>query len=138
MRDIHLWVLAHEAHLFVHGLDTCHVGSRIICQLDLLSAADALCAPVKIAHIYWASNLAGDGMESCLPSLHWLACAFRCESEVYHRSSLHFIDYTDSYIAASLSVDRYAAEFAEEPSERTPEEFTFLHAVRLSAYRYII
>jgi hypothetical protein len=72
-------------------------------------------------------------MESCLPSLHWLACAFRCESEVYHRSSLHFIDYTDSYIAASLSVDRYAAEFAEEPSERTPEKLTLDHAIWLAA-----
>ena len=122
-------MLTDKVHFLIKSLNACHIGFCIICKFYFLSAADALCAPVKVSHIHRASYLACDSVESCLPSLYWLACAFWCKSKVYNRSSFHFINYAEGYVAASLSVDRYAAEFTEKPSERSPEKFALDHAV---------
>ena len=106
-------MLSDKVHFLIKSLNACHIGFCIICKFYFLSAADALCAPVEISHIYRTSNLACDSVEACLPSLDWLACAFRCKSKVYNRSSLHLIDYAESYVATSFSVYRDAAELAE-------------------------
>ena len=127
-------MLSDKVHFLIKSLNACHIGFCIICKFYFLSAADALCAPVEISHIYRTSYLACDSVEACLPSLDWLACAFRCKSKVYNRSSLHLIDYAEGYVAASLSVDRNTAEFAQKPSEWSPEKLTFNHAVRLATY----
>ena len=127
-------MLSDKVHVLIEGLNACHVSFWVIRKFYFLSTADALCSPIEITHVYRASYLAGDCVETCLPSLDWLACAFRCKSKVYNRSSLHLIDYAEGYVAASLSVDRNSSEFAEKPSERSPEKFSLNHTVRLSAH----
>ena len=66
-----------KMHLLVDLLDACHVGLRIIRKLNFISAAHTLGSPVEISEIYRASHFAGNGMESCLPTLYRLAGAFR-------------------------------------------------------------
>ena len=127
-------MLSDKVHVLVKSLNACHVGLCIIREFYFLSAAYSFRAPVKISHIYRASNLTCYGMETCLPSLYRLACAFRCEGEVYYRSSFHFIDYAQGNIAASFPVNRYAAKLAEKPSKRAPEKFSLDHTVRLTSY----
>ena len=122
-----------KMHLLIEGLDALHVGSCIVSQLDLLAAADALCAPVEITHVYRTSDLAGDCVESCLPSLHRLTCSFRCECKVHYLAGLHLPDDAEDNVAASFSVYRDTSELTEKPSERPPEKLSFYHAVRLAA-----
>ena len=125
---------SHKVHLFIKSLDACHVGLRIIRKFYFLSTAYAFCSPVEVSHIYRTSNLAGDCMESCLPSLCRLAGSFGCKSQVNDRGSFHFIDDTECYCATSFPVYRYASKLAEKPSERSPEKFTLYHAIRLASY----
>ena len=127
-------MLSDKVHLLIQLLYALHVCSSIVCQLYLMAAADALCAPVEITHVYRASHFAGDCMESGLPSFYRLACSFRSEREVYDLACLHLLDYAEDNVAASLSVDRDASKLTEQPSERAPEKLTFHHAVRLAAY----
>ena len=127
-----------KMHLLIEGLDALHVGSCIVSQLDLLAAADALCTPVEVSHVYWASDLAGDCVESCLPSLYRLACSLRCKCKVHYLAGLHFPDDAEDNVAASLSVNRDTSELTEKPSERTPEELSLYHAVRLATYGNVI
>ena len=126
-------MLTDKVHFLIKSLNACHIGFCIICKFYFLSAADALCAPVKVSHIHRASYLACDSVESCLPSLYWLACAFWCQSKVYNGSFLHFVDYAEGNVATSFSVYRYTAQFAEKPSEWAPEKLTLDHAVWLAA-----
>ena len=119
-------MLSDKMHFLIKSLNACHVGFSVIREFYFLSTAYTLGPPVKISHIYRASNLTGYGMETCLPSFYRLACAFRCKGEVYDRSSFHLIDHAESYIASSLSVNWYASKFAEKPAERTPEKFAFI------------
>ena len=72
-------MLSDKVHFLIKSLNACHIGFCIIRKSYFLSAADALCTPVEISHIYRTSYLACDSVETCLPSLHWLTCAFRCE-----------------------------------------------------------
>lgn len=123
-----------KVHLLVEGLYALHVCSCIVGKFYLLAAADALCAPVEVTHVYRAANFAGDCVESGLPSFYRLACSLRSEREVYDLACLHLLDYAEDYVAASLSVNRDTSELAEKPSERAPEKLTFHHAVRLAAY----
>ena len=127
-------MLSDQVHFLIKSLNACHIGLCVIRKFYLLSAADAFCTPVEISHVYGTSDLTCYGMESCLPSLYRLACAFRCKCQVYHRRLFHFMDDAESNVAASLPVYRYAAKLAEQPSERTPEKFTFYHAVRFSSH----
>ena len=127
-------MLSDEMHLLVKSLNACHVGFRVISELHLLATADMLGAPVEIPHIHRASYLASDGVESCLPALYRLACSFWSKREMCCRKGFHLLDHAQGYITASLSVNRYAAELAKKPSERTYEKFSLYHAVRLSAY----
>ena len=127
-------MLSDKVHLLIKSLNACHVGFCVIRKFYFLSTADAFCAPVEISHIYRTSYLTCDGMETCFPSLDWLACSFRCERQMYYWSIFHLIDHAKGHIAASLSVNRYAAELAKKPSEWTPEKFAFDHAVWLSAH----
>ena len=131
-------MLSDKVHFLIKSLNASHVGLRVIRKFYFLSTAYALCTPVEVSHIYRTSYLARDSMETCLPSLHWLASAFRCECKVYDRRLLHLVDYAECNVAASLSVYRNTSEFAEKPSEWTPEKLALDHAVRFSADRYII
>ena len=123
-----------KVHFLIEGLDALHVGSCIISQLDLLAAADALCTPVEISHVYRTADLAGDSMESCLPSLHRLAGSFRCECKVHYLACLHLLYYAEDDIAASLSVNRNTSKLTEQPSEWAPEKLALYHTVRLTAH----
>ena len=134
LRHIHLRMFSYELHVLVKSLDACHIGLCVICEFHLVSSADALGAPIKVTHIYRASNLAGDCMEAGLPSLDWFSGTFRCEGQMNDLAAFHLPDDTQGYIASPLSVYRYTAKFSEEPSERTPEKFSLDHAVRLSAH----
>ena len=138
MLDINIRMLCFEMHIFVHGLYACHVCSGVVCQLDLMTTADALCTPVEVSQVYRTSHFACNRMESCLPSLYRLASAVRCKCKVNNLLSLHLLDYAESHIASSLSVYRDASHLAKNPSKRPPEELSLHHAVRLAAYRYII
>ena len=131
-------MLAHEMHLLVKSLDTCHVSSSIISKFLFLTAADVLCSPVEISHIYRTSDFACYCVETCLPTLYRLACSFRSKCQMCCRESFHLLDDTKSYIAASLSVHWNAAKLSQKPSERTDKHFTFYHAVRLAAHRRIL
>ena len=131
-------MLADKVHFLVEGLDALHVGSCIVGQLDLLAAADALCAPVEISHIHRAANLAGNCVETGLPSLYRLTCSLRCKCKVHYLACLHLPDDAEDNVAASLSVNRNTSELTEKPSERAPEELSFYHAVWFATYRYII
>ena len=123
-----------KVHFLIEGLDALHVGSCIFSQLDLLAAADALCAPVEISHIHRAANLAGNCVETGLPSLYRLTCSLRCKCKVHYLAGLHFPDDAEDNVAASLSVHRDTAKLSQKPSERSDKHFTFYHAVRLSAH----
>ena len=123
-----------KVHLLVEGLYALHVCSCIICQLNLVATADALCAPVEISHVNRTSNFAGDCVEAGLPSFYRLACSFWSKCQVDYLACLHFLDDTEDNVAASLSINRDTSKLAEQPSERTPEKLTFHHAVRLAAY----
>ena len=131
---IHLRMLADKVHFLIHGLYALHVCSCIVGQLNLLATADALCTPVEVTHVYRASYLACNCVEACLPSSYRLACSFWCKRKMNHLAGFHLLDDAEDDVAASLSVNRYAAHLAEKPSERSPEEFSFHHAVRLSAH----
>ena len=131
-------MLSDKVHFLIKSLNACHVGFCVIRKFYFLSAAYSFCAPVEVSHVDRTSNLACDGVETSLPSLYRLACSFRCESKVYDRSLLHLIDNAEGYVAASLSVNRYATELAEKPSEWAPENLSLDHAVRFSSYRHII
>ena len=127
-------MLSDKVHIFIQLLYALHIGSCIVSQLDLVAAADTLCAPIEIAHVYRTSYFAGDCVETGLPSFYRLACSLRSEREVYDLACLHLLDYAEDYVAASLPVNRDTSELAEKPSERAPEKLTFHHAVRLAAY----
>ena len=131
-------MLSDEVHFLVESLDACHVGLCIIGKLDLLTAAHSLGSPVEIAHIDGTSDFACYSMETGLPTLHGLACAFRCKCKMYDLLCLHLLDYAESHIASSLSVNRDSSHLAEKPSERTDEQLSLYHAVWLSAYRHVI
>jgi hypothetical protein len=73
-------------------------------------------------------------VESGLPTLHRLAGSLWCKSKVYYLLGLHLSDDAEDNVAALLAVYRNAADLAEDPSERTPEELGFDHAVDVSAY----
>ena len=109
-------MLSDKVHFLIKSLNACHVGFCIIRKFYFLSAAYSFCAPVEVSHIDGTSDLACDGMETCLPSLHRLACSFRCKSKVYDRCILHLVDYADGHVASPLSVNRYATELAQKPS----------------------
>ena len=138
MSYVHLRMFCDKVHFLIKCLYPCHVSSCVIGKFHLLSSADALGAPVEVAHVYRAANLSCDGVESCLPTFYRLACAFWSQCQMDDLLCLHLLDYAECDIAASLSVHRDASHLAEQPSERAPEQFAFDHAVRLSAYRYII
>ena len=138
MCDVHFRMFADKVHLLIQCLYALHVCSCIVSQLDLVAATDALCAPVEVSHVYRATYFMGDSVEACLPSLARLTCAFRCKCKVYYLACLHFLDYAEDDVAASLSVHRNASELAQKPSEWSPEKFSLYHAVRLTADRYII
>ena len=138
MCNVHLRMLADEVHFLVHCLDAYYVCSCVVCQLNLMAAADTLCAPVEITHVYRTSHLACDSMETCLPSLDRLTCTFRCECKVNDLLRLHLLDDAESDVATSFSVYRDSSHLAEKPSERAPEKLSLDHAVRLSADRCII
>jgi len=127
-----------KMHFFIKSLDACHICLRIVGKFYLLSTTHSFCSPVEISHIYRASHLAGDGVETGLPAFYWLAGSFRSKGKVYYRSVFHLVDDAQSHIAAFLSVNRNSAQFSQKPSERTPEKFTLDHTVRLATYRYII
>ena len=127
-------MLADQVHFLIHLLYALHVGSCVVCQLNLVAAADTFCAPVEISHVNRTSYLAGDCVETGLPSFHRLACSFRSKCQVHDLACLHLPDYAEDNVAASLSVDRDASKLTEQPSERAPEKLTFHHAVRLAAY----
>ena len=131
-------MLSHEMHLLVKSLDTCHVSSSIISKFHFLTAADVLCSPVEISHIYRTSDFACYCVETCLPTLYRLTGSLRCKCQMYDLLGLHLLDHTKSDVAASLSVHRNATKLSQKPSERTDKHFTFYHAVRLTAHRHII
>ena len=133
MCNVHFRMLADKVHFLIHCLYALHVRSCVVSQLYLLAAADALCAPVEVAHVYWAAYLAGDCVEAGLPSFDRLACSFRSKRKVYYLTCLHFLDHAQNDIAASLSVYRYSTELAQKPSEWSPEKFSLYHAIRLTA-----
>ena len=138
MSYVHLRMFCDKVHFLIKFLYSGHVRSCIFGEFHLLSSADALGSPVEITHVYRASYLSCDGVESCLPALYRLACAFRSKGQMDGLLCLHLLDYAERGIAASLSVHRDASHLAEQPTERAPEQFSLDHAVRLSAYRYII
>ena len=127
-------MLSDKVHVLIEGLNACHVSFWVIRKFYFLSTADALCSPIEISHVYRASYLAGDCVETCLPSLDRLAGSFRSKRKMNDRSALHFVDHAKCNIAATLSVNRNTSKLAEEPSERSPEHFSLDHAVWLSAY----
>ena len=127
-------MLADKMHFLVQRLDSGHVRSCVVSKLYLLSAADALCTPIEVAHVYRTSYLACNRMETGLPSFHRLSGAFRCEGKMHDLAAFHLFDDAEGYIASPLSVYRYTAKFSEKPSERTPEKLSLDHAVRFSAH----
>ena len=131
-------MLSYEMHLLVKSLNTCHVSLRIVSEFYLLTAADVLCSPVEISHIYRTSDFACYCVETCLPTLYRLACSLWSKCQMCCRESFHLLDYAESDVAASLSVHRNSTKLSQKPSERTDKHFTFYHAVRLTAHRRII
>ena len=131
-------MLAYKLHLLIERLYSCQICLWIVSKLYLVTSADALCAPIEISHINRTSDFACNCMESCLPALYRLAGSFWCQSKVYDLLSLHLLDDTEGYVAASLSVYRNASHLSEKPSERSPEQFSLDHAVWFAAYGYIV
>ena len=131
-------MLSDKVHLLIKSLNAGHVGFCVIRKFYFLSVADAFGSPVELSHIYWASDLACYGVETGLPSLDRLACALWCKCKVHDRCLFHFVDYAESDIASSFSVNRNTSHLAENPSERSPEQFTLDHAVWLASYGSII
>ena len=135
---IHLRMFTYELHILVKSLNACHISLCVICEFHLVASADALCSPIEISHIYRTSHLACNCVETCLPSFDWLACSFRCESEMNDILALHFLDDAEGNVAAPFSVNRNASKLTEKPSERAPEHFALDHTVRFATYRCII
>ena len=131
-------MLSDKVHFLIQSLYACHVGFSIVCKFHFMSTADPLGSPVEIAHIYRTSYLSCDSVESCLPTLYRFARAFRGKSEMYDRCPFHLVYHAESHVTSSLSVYRDSSHLAKQPSERAPEKFSLYHAVRLSAYRYIV
>ena len=109
---IKLWMFADQLHIFIESLNSSHIRLCVFCKLNLLAAADTLCTPIEISHIYRASYLACDGMESCLPSFCRLACSLRCKCEMDYILALHLLDDTESDVAASFSVNWNTSKLA--------------------------
>ena len=108
MCNVHFRMLADKVHFLIHCLYALHVRSCVVSQLYLLAAADALCAPIEVTHVYGTSYFAGNCVEASLPSSDRLACSFRSKRKVYYLTCLHFLDHAQNDIAASLSVYRYS------------------------------
>ena len=92
-------MLADKVHILIHLLYALHVCSCIICQLNLVATADALCTPVEISHIYRTSYFAGDCVEAGLPSFHRLAGSFRSKCQVDYFACLHLFDDAEDNVA---------------------------------------
>ena len=105
-------MLADQVHLLIQSLYACHIGFCIIGQFDLLATAHTLGAPVEIAHIDRAADLACYSMEACLPSLYRLAGAFRREGKMHDFLCLHLFDDAEGNIASFLPVNRNASELS--------------------------
>ena len=127
-------MLADQVHLLIQSLYTFHISSGVIRQFHLLATADTLGSPVEIAHIDRAANFAGDGVEASLPPLDRLAGSFRSQCKMYDVLFLHLSDDAENDVATSFPINRNPSQFSEQPSQRTPEKFTFDHAIRFSAY----
>ena len=110
-----------KMHVFIKRLDAYHVSFGIICQLDFLTAAYALCSPVEISHIYRTTYFAGNCVKSGFPAFDCLTCSLWCKCQVNDRSPFHFVDYTEYYIASPFSIYRDTAHLAQQPSEWSPK-----------------
>ena len=115
-------MLPGQVHPLVDFLDSVHVRPGIVGKLDFLPAADMFCPPVEIPQIYWHPGLLGNCVESGLPSLHRLACAFGSDGQVEPVCIVHLMDDTEHEARRILPVHRESAEFSEQPSERSHEE----------------
>ena len=97
-------MLSYQMHLFVHSLYSDHIRLCVVSKLDLMSAADTLCSPVEVTHIYRASYFACNCMESGLPPLDRFSRAFRCKGKMYYLAAFHLPDDAQGYIASFFSV----------------------------------
>ena len=134
MSNVLFRMFAHKMHLLVQGLYALHICSCVVGKFDFLTSAHPLRTPVEIAHIDRAANFAGDGVEASLPPLDRLAGSFRSQCKMYDVLFLHLSDDAENDVATSFPINRNPSQFSEQPSQRTPEKFTFDHAIRFSAY----
>lgn len=118
-----------KVHIFVNLLNAGHVSSCIVSELESLSSADMLGAPVKVSEIYRTSYLLCNGMETCLPSLHRLACSFGSDCKMNDIARFHLPYYAENQCGSIFPVNRKSTELTEQPSERAPEELLFYHAI---------
>ena len=112
MSNVLLGMLSYEMHFLVERLDSCHIRSRVIGKLYLLTSADTFGTPVEVSHVYRTAYLACDSVESCLPTLYRLTGALWCKGEMNCLLCLHLLDYAENDIASLLSVYRNTPEFA--------------------------
>ena len=109
-------MLSDKVHVLIKSLNAYHVCLCVIRKFYLVSAADALRAPVEISHVYRTTYLACDSVESCFPTLYRLTGSFWCKGEMDCLLCLHLLDDAQDDVTAFLPVDRNAAKLAEEPS----------------------
>lgn len=133
MSNVLFRMFAHKMHLLVQCLYALHVSSCVVGKFDFLTSAHPLRTPVEIAHIDRAANFAGDGVKASLPPLDRLAGTFWSQCKMYDVLFLHLSDDAENDVASFFTVYRNTTEFSEKPSQRSPEKFSFDHAVRLAA-----
>ena len=133
MSNVLFRMFAHKMHLLVQGLYALHICSCVVGKFDFLTSAHPFRTPVEIAHIYGTTYFAGDGVEACLPPLDRFAGTFWSQCKMYDVLFLHLSDDAKDDVASFFTVYRNTTEFSEKPSQRSPEKFSFDHAVRLAA-----
>lgn len=92
MCDIFFLMFSHEMHLFIHFLYALHVGASIIGKFDFSSPTYMLGSPIKVSHVYWATDFASYGVETSLPTFDGFTCAFGSNGQVACLGFLHLMD----------------------------------------------
>ena len=130
MCDVVLGMLACKVQLFVLLLYEVGVRAGIVTQLEPLSYADVLCAPVEISQVHRTVHSLRYGVVAHLPFSDRLARAFGSDAQVeLSFGLLHFADDAAHYRCSALAVHRNAAPLAEYGPERPEEELLFDHHV---------
>lgn len=101
---------------FIVGLEALEVGLRVVRELEALTDADVLGAPVIIAGVNGHACLPRDEVEPRLPAFDGLAGAFGGDGEVELLGLVHLLDQALDEGGGIAPVHGDAADAAQEPA----------------------